>query len=600
MKDTLGQTLSEFDAALTRFRDRLDSFPELRDQLFKNTVEWIRLLKYKLLPHLAGEGCLVAAVAGGTNTGKSTVFNLLLGDDVSPVRTTAAATARPVLAGNALRAAQCLDNKLMPEFEPLPLTDREEVVRGATPPNTLFVAEQRSLPDRLVLLDIPDIDSIDQQNWEVAENIQAAGDVLVAVLTGEKYKDDRVIAFFRRAHAAGRVILPLMNKAHPKNGYEVARTQLADFRDHVGLDRPACFVLPHDYDLAGDFRRPVPALDGGQPLRAHLESLDVPAIKERVYRDTVARFAEQTAEFLERISETYGKLRGVVTEFEARAHTCAEQYDPEPGEKVGSLLHEYIQARRGFLGRTIGGMGNALGRVLSPVGRFLSGALRERITLEDAGTSRTHSEILARRRQDVEVLARNLARDYVQTARNLWEPAATLVSLELAALRAEDAVWRVTEAAVEEQNVSQAFRDHAQKTLEAWWRENRIRRQLLLELDTLLVIAPTAVAVPLAVYSGGVGVPEVMAAAGPLAGTFFAKIMEHQFADKWLDLIAPWRREQHARLRQALLNNITRPALRTLDAALEAFEDSDIEMLRKYSMRLSVANARGRRAAKEE
>ncbi|HRI89418.1 MAG TPA: 50S ribosome-binding GTPase, partial [Candidatus Hydrogenedentes bacterium] len=234
----LGAVLVQFDAALKRLREALSSDALVQEAVFAGAEEWSNLLSYKLVPHLAGDGCLIVAVAGGTNTGKSTVFNLLLGHIVSPIMATAAATARPVIAANPLRAAQCLDGKLVPEFQPQPLRDARAVVERTSAANALYVATHDTLPDRIVLLDTPDVDSIEREHWGVADAIRAAGDVLIAVLTGEKYKDDRVVSFFRQALASGRVIVPVMNKANPEKNFEIARNQIAEFRELVGCDAP--------------------------------------------------------------------------------------------------------------------------------------------------------------------------------------------------------------------------------------------------------------------------------------------------------------------------------------------------------------------------
>jgi len=353
MEETIGQALTGFDKGFAAFRDELPAGSGLADMVFSNTSAWANLLVYKLVPHLAGEGCLVAAVAGGTNTGKSTVFNILLGQTVSPVVTTAAATRRPVLAANARRAAQCLEAKLVPEFLPRPI-EAQAVVSDTTPVNTLFVAQIDALPDRLVLLDTPDVDSIDKENWEVAENTRAAGDALIAVLTAEKYKDERVVEFFRRAKDAGRIILPLMNKADPADAFLTARKQLDEFCADVGLDDVPRFVIPHDFAVTKGQQRPISSTDGSTDLKTYLESLDVPAIKQRVYRDTVAHFAREAGTFLDRCDELASSLRTVVNEFEARAAAFADKYDPAPGAEIGGLFHEFVQAKRGPVRRMIG------------------------------------------------------------------------------------------------------------------------------------------------------------------------------------------------------------------------------------------------------
>ena len=491
MEVDLGQALSAFDAALSEFRARLAPFPDLLDLVLEDTDEWLKLLKHKLLPHLAGEGCLVVAVAGGTNTGKSTVFNLLLGADVSPVRDTAAATCRPVLVGNALRAGQCLEGKLLPEFQPLEFDVAEAVISGEAPPNAIFVAQNDSLPDHLVLLDIPDVDSIEKQHWDVAENIQAAGDVVIAVLTGEKYKDERVVAFFRRARAAGRVVLPLMNKANPLDAYASARRHLDAFCADVGLDHPVCFAVPHDFALAADFGRPIAALEGESPLREYLESLPVAPIKKQVFHDTVLHFVALSAQFLARSREIAAELRGIGREFEERAEACSARYDPEPGESVGKLVHQFIQSKRGPLSRVIAWVGGFTGQYLSPLGRVISSAIRRRSTLETQASP--NEAVLSHHRQTLEKLTRDLITEYLQHARNVRQPASRLILEGLEQLNDEAAVQLVADLSLGMESISVSFREHARHKIEEYWEEDLVLRRFLLELDAILIVAPTAV-----------------------------------------------------------------------------------------------------------
>ncbi len=583
MKHVLGKSLGDFAAALNAFRAAVEPYPELSSLLFADTAGWTKLLIYKLLPHLEGDGCLVAAVAGGTNTGKSTVFNLLLGQDVSPVCPTAAATCRPVLAGNATRVAQCLEGKLVPEFTPLRLECANDVISSETAGDAIFVSQQDSLTDRLVLLDIPDVDSIERQHWELAESIQAAGDVLIAVLTGEKYKDERVVSFFKRARASGRLIIPLMNKADPYNGYEVARRQLEDFCSEIALEEPVpMFVTPHDFKITDDYAKPILSINGAAPLRAHVESLDVAEIKEHVYRNSVDHMLAESGVFLERAVEMGEMLRRVAADFERRAETCASRYDPEPGEDVGRVLHEFIASKRGLLSRTMSRVGSVMDRYFSPVGRMLTRAVRGRTALEGPLPALREEALRAKHRTTVETFARELIRDYLQSGQNLQPPAAQLIFGELERLNIEEAAQHAADAVLGSSSISRSFRDHVRQTIETWWSENPIMRQVLLELDALLIFTPTAIAIPLAFYTGGVGVPEVMAAAGPFAGIFFARIMEEQFATKWFDLMEPWRREQQQRLRDILIQHITQPALGALTAAQKPFNSGMLDTLRRH------------------
>ena len=58
--------------------------------------EWFDLLRDKLLPQLEAEPLLVVAIVGGTNIGKSVVFNHLAGEVASAVSPLAAHTKHPV------------------------------------------------------------------------------------------------------------------------------------------------------------------------------------------------------------------------------------------------------------------------------------------------------------------------------------------------------------------------------------------------------------------------------------------------------------------------------------------------------------------------
>lgn len=581
MDETLGQSLAGFDAALRRLRSALATDAAVRKIVFADADEWINLLTYKLVPHLAGEGCLVAAVTGGTNTGKSTVFNLLVGEAVSPMTATAAATRRPVLAASSTRAAQCLEGKLVPEFQPLPLDDPESAIARDTPADALYVVESDRLPERLALLDTPDVDSIEREHWAVADNIRATGDVLVAVLTGEKYKDDRVVEYFRQAAASGRVVVPVMNKANPEDDYAIARRQLDEFKSDVGCDGPA-FVLPHDFSIGRDLDRPIRALDGDDRLDEYLLSLDVPAIKERVYRSTVDHFISRAETFLDHAGSVAGVLRSVADEMESRAASYSQRYDPAPGSEIGGLFHEYVQSRRGAVFRWIGESSKVVVKGASAVGRGIQNAFRRRAVLEAPPKRQTDKEVREAHARAIERIARDLAADYIETARNLREPAGHLVEKPLEDLDVESAVNQVVSQTLHSENISEEFKRHAYKLLDTWWDDHKGKRRILEALDGILAITPAAIAVPISLHTGGLGVAETVVVAGPIVEQFVARVIEYQFGDALFDFLSPWRAEQQQALADALADRVAGPALQPLREALEPLEGDIMTELRRW------------------
>ena len=67
------------------------------------------------------------------------------------------------------------------------------------------------MPPRLLLLDTPDVDSDMPVNWERARSVRESADVLLAILTQQKYNDAAVKQFFRNAAEADKPIIVLFN-----------------------------------------------------------------------------------------------------------------------------------------------------------------------------------------------------------------------------------------------------------------------------------------------------------------------------------------------------------------------------------------------------
>ncbi len=63
-----------------------------------------------------------------------------------------------------------------------------------------------------MILDTPDIDSDVQVNWRRADAVRRVADVLIAVLTQQKYNDAAVKRYFRNAAEEGKVVLVVFNQ----------------------------------------------------------------------------------------------------------------------------------------------------------------------------------------------------------------------------------------------------------------------------------------------------------------------------------------------------------------------------------------------------
>jgi len=258
--------------------------------------EWHALLTNKLLPQLELPPLLVVAIIGGTNIGKSVIFNHLAGENASAATPLAAGTKHPVCLVPPGLDDPALLQRLFEPFElhawqspDDPLSD----VEG----NQMYWRTGTRMPPRLLLIDTPDVDSDVVVNWARAKAIRQAADVLVAVLTQQKYNDAAVKQFFRAAAEADKPILVLFNQCDLATDAEYWTQWLSTFREQIGAEPELVYVVPYDRPGAEEMRLPFYCVgnDGrqqiGQPvdLRDELAALRFDEIKIRTFRGAMRR-----------------------------------------------------------------------------------------------------------------------------------------------------------------------------------------------------------------------------------------------------------------------------------------------------------------------
>ena len=87
---------------------------------------------------------------------------------------------------------------IFPEFDLKPWTSAGDALVDA-PDDRIYWRAVADTPPNLLILDTPDIDSDVQVNWRRADGIRRVADVLIAVLTQQKYNDAAVKQYFRKA-----------------------------------------------------------------------------------------------------------------------------------------------------------------------------------------------------------------------------------------------------------------------------------------------------------------------------------------------------------------------------------------------------------------
>ncbi len=182
-------------------------------------LESDRLLKAWQWKSSLGESFpLVISLMGGTGTGKSTLFNSLAGQIISKV-----GHRRP----STLRAIILAPLEVERQLSECPLLNwKSEVGRGES--QTQVVTHQQPQLSDSILIDTPDIDSVEISNRVNAENFFIISDVLILVTSQEKYGDLAGHEMTERARSWGKKTVFIMNKVSSDIAYDDFRRALKD------------------------------------------------------------------------------------------------------------------------------------------------------------------------------------------------------------------------------------------------------------------------------------------------------------------------------------------------------------------------------------
>jgi len=341
--------------------------------------EWFDLLQNKLLAQLDLPPSLIVAIVGGTNIGKSVVFNHLAGEVASASSPLAAGTKHPVCLAPPELADPTLLQRLFEPFE-LHAWQSADDPLADTPESRLFWRIGPTMPSRLLLLDAPDVDSDAAVNWHRAQAIRQTADVLVAVLTQQKYNDAAVKQFFRAAVEADKPIVVVFNQCELEADTEYWPRWLATFREQTGARPELVYVIPHDRRAAEGLRLPFYRIhpDDGAPdlppreadLRADLAALHFDAIKIRTFHGALRRVLDPSRG----VPAYLDSIRAAAGEFSSSAAALSANEMARvgwPALPAGVLVDEirdWWNASRQEWSRRIHGFYRAFGRgVVWPV-----------------------------------------------------------------------------------------------------------------------------------------------------------------------------------------------------------------------------------------
>jgi energy-coupling factor transporter ATP-binding protein EcfA2 len=170
-------------------------------------------------------GHTVVALAGATGSGKSSLFNALVGSTVAVVGARRPTTARPI-------AAVWGDEDATELLDWLSVAGRHHVDAAGEPDKGSGAVGSL---DGLVLLDLPDFDSRVSSHREEAERVLALVDVFVWVTDPQKYADARLHDDYLRALSThDTVTVVVLNQSDRLTGDQLAQVR----SDLARLTRP--------------------------------------------------------------------------------------------------------------------------------------------------------------------------------------------------------------------------------------------------------------------------------------------------------------------------------------------------------------------------
>ncbi|NNJ24214.1 GTPase [Alienimonas chondri] len=405
--------LAEFAAAARRLADsvaELDRQARVLEVPPTTERAWYDTLHGKLLPQLPGPGgggaFLVVAVVGGTNLGKSLIFNHLAGYAASSSSKFASGTKHPTcLVPTGFSETHRLE-EVFPGFVPVRIdADDADAALRADDRDLLFWAESDVVPTNLLLLDTPDVDSDAPVNWARAAKIRTAADVLLAVLTEQKYNDAAVVRFFREAggaavHGADAAVVVVFNQVHLPGDEEYWPTWVGTFAERTGIEPDLLFLAPHDAAAAADLRlsfqeRPWPPADdadpsrthasglgeerGGESLRTALSELHFDEVKLRTLSGAVDRLASPS----DGVPAWLAEVRDAASRFAAAGeHLMGELTDskakwpPVPASVMVEEVRDWWRGRRTGMTKTVADAYGAVGGLLAQPFRALNRQVR--------------------------------------------------------------------------------------------------------------------------------------------------------------------------------------------------------------------------------
>ena len=336
---------------------------------------------------------LLAVVGGSTGAGKSTMVNALAGHPVTRSGAIRPTTRQPILLHHPLDADWFTSNRVLPTLSRV----QGEQVRDNTPSSragvnpdagamtSLVLVADQAVPRGVAILDAPDVDSISDDNRQLAGQLLAAADLWLFVTTANRYADAVPWKLLLDAASRDITVAVILDRV-PAGAEEEVGADLQSMLNREGLADAKLFIVP-EVTLSGLGMLPPETVE---PINEWLASISEDAagraeIVRRTLNGTVRSLSERLTGLAQAVQDQHDageRLGGDVKAAFADAATKISQATSD-----GTLLRGEVLARwQDFVGtgEFFRALESNIGRFRDRIGAFFKGQPPPAIKVETA------------------------------------------------------------------------------------------------------------------------------------------------------------------------------------------------------------------------
>lgn len=257
---------------------------------------------------------------GGTGTGKSTLFNLFCGALLSVTGVERPKTFGPIAYAHAYtNLGKDFPFPDVSPDEPSPEESLRQPMAGA-PGHLSIISHRRESLSHLVVVDTPDVDSVEESNRLITRDLYLLADAVIFVASPEKYADEVPLDALFEAFRDGKVAAYLLNKVRSGLGVEDVLKVLES--RGITCDRRLIQVLPAAH---GGTAAELGGLEGvSRALTALHAALDPASSGERLRRQQ-GRRVERSRRAAQRLLGLLQAEDAAAKEWQGALQQCARE-----------------------------------------------------------------------------------------------------------------------------------------------------------------------------------------------------------------------------------------------------------------------------------